>query len=149
MEYILRVISDILLLTLQITFTNKSSIVLDRVYPRFVEKKKKKEKMASKETTVRSVLCPGGRLPDWMTGPDSSSESSDDEEDGAGALPYWLRDSNKNYSKARGEEENDPPPPPPPEIISVSSPPADEEENHGDSGVEEESSDVGWVNQHC
>ena len=55
--------------------------------------------MAKKETILRSVVCPSGRLPDWMTGPDSSSESSDDEDDGA--LPFWLKDSNKNYSKEK------------------------------------------------
>ena len=123
-----------------------------------------KEKMAGKETIIRSVLCPGGTLPDWMTGSDSSSESSELDNDGGwlkdkenytkeeekcpgGRLPGWRtgsdeeddggwpKDSNENYSKE--EEKNAPPEMPPP-----SSPPANEEESHGDFGVDEEEEEV-------
>ena len=91
---------------------------------------------------IRSVLFPGGRLPDWMTGPDSSSESSDDEDDRGAGVQNLTKDSNKNDSQEK--EKNDLLPP------VTSSPSADEEENFGDSEVEEEEepehADIGWVN---
>ena len=106
--------------------------------------------MATKQST-RSVVCAAGRLPDWMIGPESSSESSDSEEDDGG-LPYWLKkDSYRSYPKEDGQCVH-------PQEMSPSSSPSVDEENFGhlhledneeleEEEEEKESSDAGSVNQ--
>ena len=100
--------------------------------------------MATKQST-RSVVCAAGRLPDWMIGPESSSESSDSEEDDGG-LPYWLKkDSYRSYPKEDGQCVH------PPEMSPSSSPSVDEEnfghleDNEELEEEEKESSDAGSV----
>ena len=102
--------------------------------------------MATKQR-IRSVVCAAGRLPDWMIGPESSSESSDSEEDD-GDLPYWLKkDSYRSYPKEEGQVVH-------PQEMSQSSSPSVDEENHGHledneelEEEEKESSDAGSVSQ--